>query len=116
MHLWFSLCTTGVYKGAGDTIWVLQRGSKPWDAATFFSGGRAEHITDATPIRGPTLLQLKQVRLAGSAAPERASPPLWKGGGPGRGVKLHFFQYFQNRRKVAFTMAELRYFSATHET
>lgn len=51
----------GLTKGEGDTLWVLHRGSKPWDAATFFSGGRAEHITDATPIRGPIMMQLKQV-------------------------------------------------------
>lgn len=55
----------GVAKGAGDTIWVLHRGGKPWDAATFFSGGRAEHITDPSPVRGPVVLQLKQVSPRG---------------------------------------------------
>jgi len=49
---------------------VLHRGRRVWDSSTFFGGGRAEHITDATPIRGPTVLQLRadtgevvQVRL-----------------------------------------------------
>jgi hypothetical protein len=52
----------GVTKGHGDTVWVLHRGAKPWDRATFFSAGRAEHITDPSPVRGPVVLQLKQVR------------------------------------------------------
>ena len=52
---------------------MLHRGRRLWDSSTFFGGGRAEHITDATPIRGPTVLQLRadsgevlQVRLKGS--------------------------------------------------
>ena len=53
----------GVAKGHGDTVWVLHRGGKPWDRATFFSSGRAEHITDPSPVRGPVVLQLKQVRV-----------------------------------------------------
>ena len=52
-------------KGHGDTVWLLHRGGKPWDRATFFSSGRAEHITDASPVRGPVVLQLKQVWAAG---------------------------------------------------
>lgn len=66
-------CTTGVSKGPDDTLWVLHRGAKPWDAATFFSGGRAEHITDPTPIRGPIMLQLRQARASGSCLEESCS-------------------------------------------
>jgi hypothetical protein len=58
-----SATPAGVAKGPGDTVWVLHRGGKPWDRATFFSSGRAEHITDPSPVRGPVVLQLKQVRL-----------------------------------------------------
>ena len=58
--VWFANAA-GVSKGRDDTVWVVHRGAKPWDAATFFAGGRAEHITDPTPIRGPVVLQLKQV-------------------------------------------------------
>ncbi len=66
-------CTTGVSKGPDDTLWVLHRGAKPWDAATFFSGGRAEHITDPTPIRGPVMLQLRQARASGACLEESCS-------------------------------------------
>ena len=54
-----TLHPAGIARGANDTLWVLHRGRRVWDSSTFFGGGRAEHITDATPIRGPTVLQLR---------------------------------------------------------
>ncbi len=57
---------------------MLHRGRRVWDSSTFFGGGRAEHITDATPIRGPTVLQLRadngevlQVRVSSAGLSDR---------------------------------------------
>lgn len=51
-------CGAGVAAGVEtDTVWVLQRGARVWDQATFVSAAD-HHVSDSTHIPEAAVLQL----------------------------------------------------------
>lgn len=51
---------SGVAKGHNGTLWVLHRGTRVWDGATFEGGGAGERTTYTDAIDEDTVLQLDQ--------------------------------------------------------
>lgn len=49
----------GVAKGHNGSVWLFERGSRVWDAASF-TGSRAEHVTYTSAIEVDTIQQLDQ--------------------------------------------------------
>ena len=51
---------SGVGKGQQGSVWVLHRGERVWDAATFEAGGGGERTQLTAPIEADVMLQLDQ--------------------------------------------------------